>query len=244
MSFILQLNFKGLLHYVENGDISKNGRLCIVLPKAAGHTGTISTETGTELRGADPDGIAIDGQRVVLQFTTTTPRTFDFENQVIGGSRRLKGAIPLDTIIGNSADQNPDIVAAAPSSFSIRSQFLMTEGGEFHLVPAPILSATLNSPPNSLNGNVSTDIDFPDQFYMEVPNVSSAKIIVFPLTASITPRVEYEIITTQPTASLTLAHVCFNPGVIRQPGEKDHDFRFHYYLHLRQRSWICRFHLL
>jgi hypothetical protein len=157
------------------------------------------------------------------------PESFDFEREAIGGKRPLKGAVPLETIIGDSADRNPEIVSATPPNFAVRSQVLIGAGGRFQFFQEDSLNPpSLKIPANTLNGNVRTDIDFADEFYMVVPNVDSAKLVVLPLTDAVAPRVEHEIIPTGETAFIKLSHICFPPPHPRRPGDRDSDFRFHY----------------
>ncbi len=225
MSFTLYLEFEGLLHYVPNENINMQVRLCVVLPKAVGHTGKISAGKTTELVDADLDGVALDGQRAFIQFTPATA-DFEFEDAVVGGPRPLKGTLPLEGIIGSSADKNPAIVAPAPPS-TVRAQFLIGGGSTFVLNPST-RPPQLELPANSLNSRKATTVDFAETFVMVVPNVESASLIILPLSDSVTPRATYKIATTGATADLTLSHTCFATGPERQIDDPDEDFRFHY----------------
>jgi hypothetical protein len=228
MSFTLQLNFEGLLHYVVNDltGTGKNVRLCVVLPKGAGHTGKIYAGDSTTLGTADPDGVAIDGLRAVLEFKPIPTTNFDFDGPAIGGA--LKGAVPLDGLIGDSADKNLDIVAPAPNVLNVRSQVLIGVGGTFQATSSSTSPAALELPANPLNSQVKTPLDFADIFSMSVSNVETAQLKIMPLSDSVVTLAAYDITTTGATAFLTLSHTCFPPTVPRKPGDKDLDFRFHY----------------
>src|SRR3978361_1820915 len=106
--FDLQIDFEGLLHYVEN-DVSDGRvpavRLCVVVAKALGHDARLSALEGTQIGETGANALAIDGQRVVLQFgrSSDVPK-FNFEDTVNGNG--LKGAIPFEEILGDSEDWN------------------------------------------------------------------------------------------------------------------------------------------
>ncbi len=229
MSFTLQLFFEGLLYYVPNDDTKKICRLCVVLPKAAGHTGRVYAGTDTTLGTADPDGVAIDGLRAVLQFDPITS-DFDFDGPSIGGNPKC--VIPLDGIIGSAADKNDDIVAATltpQAKLSVRSQFLISTGGIFQ-GQSSADPPNIELPANSLNNQTSQSFDFSEAFLMHVDSVNSARLIIFSLEDSTTPLARYEITTTSGTASLTLSHTCFATGTPHATPFSDEDFRFHYML--------------
>ena len=229
MGFTLTLHFEGLLHYVANDltGTAKDVRLCVVLPKAAQHTGSVYSLNGTQLVGADPGGVAIDGQRAVIKFTPSGSN-FDFETTVIGGSRKLKGAVHLDGIIGSHADKNAAIVAPVPPRTLVRSQVLIGSGGKFILNNNNPSPPELILPPTSLNGYVTTSIDFGD-FYMEA-NVDQAWLLILPLVDSVTPDAVYPIKPgSDRNADIVLSHICSTTSVSTPPIPDD-DFRFHYML--------------
>jgi hypothetical protein len=221
MNFSLNLYFEGLLHYVQNDSTGKV-RLCVVLPKAVGHVGTISSEGDTILVGADPDGVALDGQRAVLQFDTMTS-DLDFDGQVLEGA--VKGAVSLVDLIGDAADQNPTIVSASPPA-TVRSQVLIGGGGTFSL-DGGSSPPEITLPASALNGRVTFDrLEFADGFSMIV-SVNSAKLVILPLTNSTVPDAVYPIRPGANGAFLRLSHTCFK-ATQRAVGDPDADFCFHY----------------
>jgi hypothetical protein len=206
MGFTLRLNFDGLLHYVENSDHSRDVQLCVVLPQAPKHIARIGE-------------IDIDNKRVVLQFTTTSPKPFDFDGPVISGS--LKGAVPLERIIPDLVDRDPEIVSAAPPPTAVRAQVLIAAGGTFQLAPT-------TSPPEVEMPDGSR-IQLAEGFFMEVKDVDSARLLILPLAdPDAMPVVVPVVPRSDDMAVLSLSQTCVATEV--HVGDEDKDFRFQYLL--------------
>lgn len=227
--FDFTVSLSGLLHYVENLDPARDVRLCIVLPSAPNHKAVFRTAGGGRitLNGATQASEEFSGKRVIFQFTQSTQLEaeerpeFDFEGPVIEGS--VKGAVPLERMIGDRADKNLDIVS--PSSFSkndVRAQVLVDKEARFSLANASFLDPQIQLP----NGEI---LSMAPSVLMELRNLTSAQIVVMPLDASSTeaPRIFRIEPEGDGPVRLELSHFC---PPRRDFEQFDEDFRFHYSL--------------
>lgn len=231
MSFDLAVRFSGLLHYVSNNGAGAV-RLCVVLPEAPNHRAVMLAVTGCRLtrNGVSvQEDIEFSGSRVAFRFdregSTEDLPAFDFEGPAMGGD--VKGAVPLERMIEELADDNPRIVSAAASreEDGVRAQILIEEGVTFSLPPNPLPPAV-----RLPDGEILPMSPF---VLMDCGRLSGAEILVMPLaSSSLSDAVSYRV---EPVGSgparLAISHLC--PPEMEN-GETDNDFRFHYLLLNRQ----------
>ncbi|HEX7184194.1 MAG TPA: hypothetical protein VF756_20365 [Thermoanaerobaculia bacterium] len=237
MGFKLSVDFIGLLHYVQN-DGERDVQLCAVLPMADNHNGLIKGESGTTLRRQGDtvtQTVNFNGKRVVFllekEASSQTSAELNFSAAVLDGE--VKGAVPIQDLIGDLADQNPRIVMEdTTEQDGVRAQILIEEG-EFSLPgadnPARLeLRRTPQSPAESLKLSPTVR--------MEVDGLLSAAIVVLPLgTLDLAKADIYSVEPGNQDAEVEISHLCpFALAALDRPiPEEDEDFRFHYTL-LRQ----------
>lgn len=230
MSFKLSVDFTGLLHYIRNTEEPKDVRLCIVMPVADNHNALILRENGTVLqRQGQPvtEPVNFDRKRVVFllekEASAQVPAAFNFAPAVLDGE--VKGAVPIEDLIGNLADQNPRVVSeGATERDGVRAQILIEEG-EFSL-PGANNPAQLELRRDPLGP--ATTLALSPIVRMEVDGLRSAKMVVLPLgNLNLAEAAVYTIEPGNQVAEVRITHLC--PFVLNgQVREEDEDFRFHY----------------
>lgn len=229
MSFDLQVQLSGLLHYIPNVDTSQRVRLCIVLPEADNHHTLISARGSSRLRlrGQFVGSPDFDGKRVVFRFTrlgTTASGPFDYETPML--SRDVKGVVPFNMIAGDEANENPKVASdQATKADGVRSQILLEEG-VFFLPPGEPAEFDL---PGDITGHV-TPIKLSQKVFMRVKDLDSVEIHVSNLDGSGSTEV-YSI---QPDATnkaeLLVGYLCPDLPLGTPDPTVDEDFKFHYKL--------------
>jgi hypothetical protein len=226
MSFDLQVQFSGLLHYIPNQDHDRKVRLCIALPEADNHHTVISARgnSGLELEGQSAGAPGFDRARVTFRFNrleTIEPSPFDYEGPMLNGE--VKGVVPFNLIAKDSDNENPRVVSGeASDEESVRAQILLEEGVFF----LPSGESAELSVTKADTGAV-THIKLSPKVFVRVENLDSAEIHVSPFENG--PTRVYSI---QPDAAnqaeILVGYRCPDPETAPSPPVPDDDFRSHY----------------
>ena len=179
MTFSLNVEFSGLLHYVPNENKRRDVRLCVVLPEANNHFTALKAngDSALECEGNLVESpIDFDNQRVTLRFSraaTTAPGRFDYEGPMLEG--KIKGAIPFPMIAGDRADRNLAVVSdQVTAEDGVRAQILIPEG-VFFLPPGR--PAELILPKDLRPDGKELPIELSHRVKMRVEDLDSAEIL-------------------------------------------------------------------
>lgn len=223
--FSLTVRFSGLLHYVENKDRTRDVLLCIVLPEAPHHQAEIRPMDGCRMMLGKRSRLReeFSGKRVVFDLAWAKPAgtyPFDFERQVMAGEP--KGAVPLEAMIEDRADQNPAIVGTERlSEHHVRAQILVGRTAVFS-------RPQIESPPK-LRFRDDKIVKMVPFITMQFDGLVSANVVLLPLEpeSGELPKV----ISLEPapagSAGLMISHFCPPKKTVDWD---DQDFKFHYTL--------------
>lgn len=221
----LQVDFIGLLHYVEN---TNRTRLGIVLPSAPDHHSTIEPgpDSGTTIlrQGMPIQELDFVGKRVSFRFTfdSSPPADpLDFY-AVLNGS--VQGAVRFNDIAGNFLDRRVDILSSTPPD-TIAAQIFI-DHGSFSIDSEVSVEWKI---PQVLVGDGSGAPKLrtiAETIHMEVPNVSGVEIIFESLPNDPRPdsRGVYQLgVGDDGGFSLTVSHECNSAAT-----QVDDDFVYHF----------------
>lgn len=167
MSFGVKINFRGLLHFVENDPKNKSRfKMAILCPELEGHRGEITIDSS--------DPISIDGKRVFFKFNRPpgARRKLDFRKGALQGD--VRGAVPLDLIAGSTSLSNRIVGLRKPEG--VRAQIFLEEG----TFGVDETSAVTWDLPADLTGSFQ-QIKIAEDFFASIQNVDSGVLIVEPI---------------------------------------------------------------